>query len=132
MCELERDICENLIYSDAVKKKIIFIFSAPSSSNNTGTIVAVVFVILLLLILAAFLVFYLRTKQKAKASIQASSVSHISCAGFGNELYDAVSFLAVHVFVLCKSFNLKGIVHQQNSNSDIIYYASLFLLLNTT
>lgn len=92
----------------------IFIFSAPSSSN-TGTIVAsVVFVILLLLILAALLVFYLRTKPKANASIQASSVSHISCTGFDNELYDAVSFLAVHVFVLCKSFNLKGRVHQQN------------------
>lgn len=89
----------------------IFIFSAPSSSNNTGTIVAsVVFVILLLLILAALLVFYLRTKQKASASIRASSVSHISCTSFDNQLYDSgdtVSFLAVHVFVLCKSFNLK-------------------------
>jgi len=81
----------------------IFIFTA-SSSDNTGTTVASVeFVILLLLILAALFVFYLKTKHNANASVDTSNESHVTCTGFGNELYgsgDAVSYLAVHV-LLC-------------------------------
>ncbi|KAK7131349.1 hypothetical protein R3I94_016476 [Phoxinus phoxinus] len=61
-----------------------------SSSDNTGTVVAsVVFVILLLLILAALFVFYLKTKHNANASRETSNGSHISCTGFGNELYSS-------------------------------------------
>ncbi|KAG1943364.1 MAM and LDL-receptor class A domain-containing protein [Pimephales promelas] len=59
-----------------------------SSSDNTGTTVAsVVFVILLLLILAALFVFYLKTKHNANASVDTSNESHVTCTGFGNELY---------------------------------------------
>lgn len=98
-------IAVKTLYIVMPENHVIFIFTA-SSSDNTGTIVAsVVFVILLLLILAALFVFYLKTKHNANASIETSNESHVSCTGFGNELYsgDTVSYLAVHVLVLCKS-----------------------------
>lgn len=69
---------------------------------------SVIVVIVLLVLLAALLVFYLRTKHKASALIQESSVSHINCIGFGNDMYEpgnAVSYLAIYGFVL------KGFAH---------------------
>ncbi|XP_021324713.2 apical endosomal glycoprotein isoform X2 [Danio rerio] len=59
-----------------------------SSSANTGTIVAsIVVVIVLLVILAVLLVLYRKNKQSS--IMQSSGGSHVSCSGFGNDMYDS-------------------------------------------